>query len=315
MKKTDLMKKWEILNNSRTNVQRVDPSHPLDFFIGITLDGKEEIVLYSNEEPQMPKSSAEIKVEKNKRNDGRWALVLTSLFTENNDLFSQLCVDLIENSRSCSDEKEGLATVIKRFIAWQKLFQSKNDCLSKEVLKGMVGELLFAEKAVKNGYSWNDILNSWEGPDGADRDFGMKDFWVESKAISFSKDKLSISSLNQLDVSTEGYLVVQRIENARKDTPNAFSVSDFINGIRIQLELYPVSLTLFESKLVSLGYIDKQEYRDIFFTLGSADVFKVDDAFPRLTPANVDRAIVGAEYSISLAGIEKWKVEEESIWK
>ena len=70
------------------------------------------------------------------------------------------------------------------------------------------------------------------------------------------------------------------------------------------------ALTLLENKLSKYGYIELPEYREQKYHYSGRDRFNVDDDFPRLTSANVPAQVTAAQYSISLAGIAAWKLEE-----
>jgi len=260
------------------------------------------------------KSGSAIEVEKNQRKDGRWATQITSLQKGNEDIFARLCLDLIESSQNCTSEKTGLDCVIKRFVSWQKLFSNIHKDLSKEVLKGMVGEINFAISMHEKNIPWDIVLNAWLGPEGADRDYIFNDKWYEIKSIASGKDYVTISSLNQLEEKTTGYLIIYRVDESSKTDPQAYTVSSLVRKMRTLLEGNPVELQLFESKLVSIGYVDKQVYEEIYFTCRKDSGFEVRDDFPRLIPNNVPVQIVGATYNLSIAGINNWKVELEQIW-
>ena len=63
-----------------------------------------------------------------------------------NKMFSPIfCCDIIEFSRTASDEKEALTFVIKRYRQWSRLLelQKKNGLMDENKCKGLLGELLF----------------------------------------------------------------------------------------------------------------------------------------------------------------------------
>ena len=314
MNVTDIKDKWKSFQNKRETQQRIDPDHPLDFFIGINEKGNAQLILLTTIEPSSLKSGSAIEVDKNQRKDGRWATQITSLQKANEDIFARLCLDLIESSQNCKSEKEGLECVIKRFISWQKLFSNIHKDLSKEVLKGMVGEINFAIKMHENGLSWDDVLNAWIGPEGADRDYVFPDKWYEIKSIASGKDYVTISSLNQLDTDSLGYLCIYRVDESSKTDPQAYNINMLIKKVRNLLESYPVELQLFEQKLISIGYMDKNTYEEIYFTCKQDSFYRVENDFPKLIPDSVPSQITGATYNLSIAAIKDWKVQMEQIW-
>ena len=310
----DIKKKFIAFHEQKGYLQRLDPNHPMDFFVGINEKGNDELVLLTTIEPAQLKSSTALEVEKNVRKDGRWATQIASVEPKNQDIFASLCLDLVASSYNVESEKRGLECVIKRFLAWQRLFANLKNDLSMSVLKGMVGELSFLTYIADKTGSWNEALNGWQGPDGADRDFVFQTNWFEIKSISTGKDKITISSLNQLEENNSGYLVVYNVDETSYTDPYAVTVNGMVDNIRAILEELPVELQLFNQKLVSLGYIPKQSYDSIFFSQRGMDLYHVDYDFPKLTTANVPSEIVAARYDISLAGIEKWKRTEEEVW-
>lgn len=314
MKTNDFIEKWSDLRSQKGYMQRVDPNHPLDFFVGINEKGFDQLALITIIEPFQMKSSKALEVEKNKRKDGKWATQISSVERKNQEIFARLCVDLVENSYTSHSEQDGISRVTSRFLAWQRLFATMHESLSKSVLKGLVGELSFANILIEKGISKDDIMKSWMGPNGSDRDYILSDCWYEVKAISTGKDKVTISSLNQLETENKGYLVVYFVDESSATDPNAISISKLIANMRGQLSDAPEASRLFEEKLVNLGYIDKGIYDDIYFIVNGIDYFEVDSKFPRLVTENVPSEIVGVRYDLSLVGIEPWKVRNIDIW-
>lgn len=214
MKTTDFISKWEDFRTQKGYMQRLDPSHPLDFFIGINEKGYDELALITVIEPCQMKSSKALEVEKNKRKDGKWATQIASVESKNQEIFARLCVDLVESSYTANSEQEGISRVAARFLAWQRLFATMHETLPLSVLKGLVGELKFAQYLLDKGVSKDDLIQSWQGPSGADRDYVLNDKWYEIKAISTGKDKVTISSLNQLETDIPGCLVIINVDES-----------------------------------------------------------------------------------------------------
>lgn len=315
MKTSDIKEKWDQFRNQKGYVQRIDPNHPMDFFIGISDRGYDELVLFTTMEPALIKSSKALEITKNQRpKDKKWATQICSVDGKNQDIFARLCLDLIESSQKVSSEHEGLSLVTRRFLAWQRLFASMHSGLPNHVLKGLVGELSFAVEVLSRHYSWDEIMTAWQGPDGADRDYVFLDNWFEIKSVATGKDKVSISSLNQLETDDVGYLVKFDVDESSATDPNAISVSNMINNMRGILSAFPNAYQLFEQKLITIGYIDRSEYDSIFFVHKDPIYYYVDALFPRLVPSNVPAEIVTAKYDLSLVGIDPWRKDESAIW-
>lgn len=310
MKTSDLKKKWDDLRGSSGAMQRIDPEHPLDFFVGISKKGFDELALFSENEPSQLRSSVALEVEINSRQDGKWATQIYSIDDKNQDIFARLCVDLVECSKNAHSEREGLSLVANRYLAWCRLFASIHDTLPTSVLKGLMGELSFARNLISKGFSADMVISSWQGPEGSDRDFVINDAWYEIKAIATGKDKVTISSMNQLESSAPGYLIIYNIDPSSKTDSCAKSVKGYIDEFRELIKDFPEAQDAFERKLNLLGYIDKKPYEDLFFVITGRQIYSVDDTFPRIVTNDVPPEITGVKYDISLPGIDKWKVED-----
>ena len=315
MKTSDFKNKWDCLRNQKGYVQRVDPNHPMDFFVGISEKGYDEMVLFTVQEPALIKSGSALEITKNQRKkDNKWATQICSTDKNNQDIFARLCLDLVESSQNVKTEQAGLNLITKRFLAWQRLFATMHTGLPKHVLKGLVGELSFAVEVLSKHYSWDDIMLAWLGPDGADRDYVFCDYWFEIKSVATGKDKMTVSSLNQLETTDLGFLVKYDVDESSATDPNAISVTKMVDYIRTLLSCSPNAAQIFEQKLVSIGYIDRSEYNEVFFSHKEPVFYMVDDVFPRIITASVPPEIVGVQYDLSLAGIDPWRKDVSEIW-
>lgn len=314
MKIDELMKKWNELKISKEYLQRVDSSHPLDFFVGIDIEGFKELVLITEYEPAKMRSSKFIIVSKGKRNDGKWAIQIKLTDESNQEVFSSLCIDLIESTYKYKNKLQGMQAVVSRFFKWQELLENGVNGMSNEAIKGLIGELVFAEKVLFKRYSLDEVIDSWVGPEGADRDFVLDDGWFEVKAVATGKLTVGISSLNQLDTNQLGYLVIETVDSTSSTDTNGFSFSSLIKHYRTILNSSPSALFRFEEKLLNLGYYDKKEYNDKFFRINDISFYIVNSKFPRLTPSNVNNSIGSAKYELIIPEIQSWKVMVDKLW-
>lgn len=310
MKIEDLRDRWQSININKGLFQRIDPSHPLDFFIGIDDKNFKQMVLLTECEPSNMKSSKSIQVEKNKRDDNQWAIQIKLIKEEHEDVFIRLCWDLIDSSKNFTDKLKGVENVVARFTKWQKLMEFGADCLSDEVIKGIIGEMLYAKHLLLRGYDVDTIVESWLGPNGSDRDFVFEDTWTEVKAIGSGKVTVCISSLEQFDLVEEGTLAIATVDPTSEADKNGFSFSSVIDNFRAALESSPSMLYLFEEKLINLGYYDRKEYEEKYYTFSGFRFFRVNKTFPKLTSKNVRSEITKLKYEIVISAISKWQFEE-----
>ena len=315
MRTNDLKEKWDAFRSQEGFLQRIDACHPMNLFIGISEKGYDEMVMITDAEPADIKSSKALEIEKGKRKDGRWATQIMSVDKDNQDVFARLCLDILESSENASNEAEGIRVITKRFLAWQKLFASMNNDLSKSVLKGLFGEMRFARDVLSPRYTWDEIMIAWEGPEGADRDYRFGDCWYELKAVDSGKPQVSISSLEQLDCDNNGYLVKYNVDETNEMDPDGQTISSAVNEMRELLSASPSASQMFERKLVSVGYIDRKSYESIAFACNGPVYYLVDENFPKLIRSAVAKEIASAKYELSLAGIEPWRREGDEVWR
>lgn len=314
MKIDDLIKKWSELRNSKEYLQRLDSLHPLDFFAGIDKEGHKELVLITEHEPAKMRSSKSIIVNKGKRNDGQWAIQIKLEDENNQEVFSSLCIDLVDSTYKYTNKLQGMQAVIARFIKWQRLLENGTGGMSNEMIKGLVGELTFAEKVLLKKYTLDEIIDSWLGPDGADRDFVFENEWFEVKAVATGKITVGISSLNQLDTTQKGYLTIIATDPTSKSDIKGFSFASLIEHFKNLLASSSEALYKFEEKLLNIGYYDRKEYYEKYFKAEDISLYAVNDSFPRLTPVNVDNAIASAKYDLIISKIQEWKLKEDDLW-
>lgn len=311
MKINDLHNKWNSVPHSDSAYQRIDNDHIVDIFIGRDSGGSKEFLILSEIEPAKIRSSKSMEIIKGIRNDGRWATQIKLLKKDQEEVFTHLCWDLIEQSRVAKTKTLGLEIVIARFLKWQKLMEGGNELLPDEVIKGIIGELTYAKNKLFLTYDWDTIFSAWLGPDGADKDFVFENTWAEIKAIKTGKSYVNISSLEQLSSKSTGTLVIVTVDNTSSADVNGFSFASIINEFRELLKASPSALFDFESKLLGLGYVDRKEYFDKYYVFYGFRFFKVDENFPKLTRESVAEEIIKVKYDIAISEIRNFEIMED----
>ncbi len=312
MKIDDLTTKWNTVPASETSFQRIDDEHVLDIFVGKDGENQKELMIISDLEPARITPSRSLDIQKGIRKDGRWSTRIKLLKKEEEEVFTHLCWDLIEHSRKAATKMLALEIFISRFLKWQKLMESGRDLLSEEAIKGIIGELLYAENYLYRIKDWDAIFDAWLGPDGADKDFVFDDTWVEVKAISHGKSTVTISSLEQLTSPYSGCLAVFTVDATSPSDVDGFCFAGLVNRMRELLKASPNALLQYESKLMELGYSEHREYYEKYYVFRGARFFIVKEGFPRLDPSSVPTSIVKVKYDISLPELSAFEMEESS---
>ncbi|MBS4025051.1 MAG: PD-(D/E)XK motif protein [Clostridia bacterium] len=303
-----LQRQWNSIDYKDGGFLQIDTKHPLEWHIGYQSISQKTLLLVCATDIGTIESSRSMAVTRRKREtDNRWALSFELLRNEQEGVFAILCSDIIEHSRSASNEKEALTLVISRYKQWSRLLESQRSGLMDESSrKGLLGELLFLQERIEEGDSALTAIQGWVGADGADQDFVYEDGWHEVKSVGASATSVTISSLEQLDCAGEGELVIMRIDKAAPDKAGALSLNDAVSQISGNLTGASDALDLFRSKLSTYGYLDLQEYSEQKYYCSGSQRFGVNDTFPRLVRQNVPTQVESLHYELSLPSLAGW---------
>ncbi len=303
--------KWNSIDYYDGGYIQIEAQHPLNWFVGYEKINQKALLIISEKEPELLPTSKSIVVSKRLRTDNKWTLLLTLMRVEQESVFETLCADIITYSGTAEDGASALALTSKRYKQWNKLLEyQKKSLMDESSRKGLLGELIYLCDVIKTGYPILSSVQGWVGPDGADQDFVYTDGWHEIKSVGLSAASINISSLEQLDREDPGELVVMRIDKCAPERTGAFSLGDQVDAALELIKSDPDALSLMERKLASYGYIDLPEYREQKYILSGESRFTVDSSFPRLTGGTTPAQVISAQYVISIAGIEDWRLEE-----
>ena len=305
-----LAKKWDSHNFSVGGYVLIDEKHPLDLYIGYESIDQKAILLISEKEPETLPSSKSINVTKRFRSDKKWTLLFTLVQNEQEKVFISLCADIITFSGVAKDESSALLLLTKRYKQWNKLLDKKKNVLDENSRKGLLGELIYLSSVIKSGVPVLSAIQGWVGPNGADQDFVYATGWYEIKTVNAATAAISVSSLEQLSDYDPGEIVVMRIDKCAPEHTGAISLGDQVDKVLSQVAMDSEALSLFEEKLEILGYIDTYENREHKYFFSGSTRYVVNRDFPRLTRSTTPPQIISAQYVLSLAAIENWKLED-----
>jgi hypothetical protein len=300
---------WEKLHrpNRDVNVLRVSESHPLSMFWGMDIQGR-YLFLYEVQHNDNPDKKKLPKLEgvlvTIVYNDNRSRLVLLLNDKSNWELFYSLCLDLI---RATSDLQEGVipfTVLIRRLSRWQAFLKKKNqNLLTKEEIKGLIGELLFLKEQVSRAYGWGQAIMFWKGPEGASQDFSIHDSVFEVKCQSGgSKPSIKISSAEQLTPQVpKGFLVVYKIVTAELADSTSFSLNELVSRIQKNMENESAdSCDRFEELLGLAGYIPREEYDEPRYKQIDLVCYELREGFPRILLSEIASGIEYVSYHVKL---------------
>ena len=291
---------------SRHFIRFGDNRH-ISLYIGRDDDARYSFDFRGKYKPVRISSSDVIAVEQYK--DGELLTLRFSL--ENNDLleyFCTFCQDLLESVRVTNDDETAYHTLRSRYYSWRQLFRPDNVRMNESEIMGLIGELLFLRDYMIPERGIDVALDSWMGPEKTHKDFSDQQDWFEIKTVSFGKECVRISSIEQLDSDVDGTLVVYELE---KMSPSyeGIKLNQLVNNI-IALLTNSAQRETFMAKLQLFNFDFSNEYDAIVFALRNRNMYRVDtENFPRLHRTMLPEAISRAQYDLLLTEIEPFKLD------
>lgn len=226
---------------------------------------------------------------------------LSCLRTDLNDVFTELCVDVLSAISSHPENPvKALYVVLDR---WKALFQSQNAPLGPEQLSGLFGELLVLNRLLGIDSSAHRL---WLGPEGNRHDFVAGKAAIEVKASrAVGGRRPRIHGLDQLDAPTGGMLCLAWF---RLESPGANGAGQsFLDLLERTLRSCDDESALLEL-LAAAGYrsVDANRYQGIRFAVAEERWYRVLPDFPRLTTqmlheSGVPVSVLDVEYTIDLS--------------
>ena len=223
---------------SRFSGRRSDATHPYDFFWARDLEGRCLLVFeYSGEikiRDRRPRLR-EIRIIEPRIEGEPARFILELTRNENREIFHQLCLDIIESTSACADQKSALATLIRRTWRWHGMLKGGQDeRLSPEAQKGLVGELRVLELVLLPRFSASDAFEFWRGPEDAPKDFSIGNIAIEAKAKrGAAQPYVQISSEHQLDEQdiSQLFLAVTYVDDAAAEIQGALTLTEYVGRI------------------------------------------------------------------------------------
>lgn len=235
---------------------------------------------------------------------------------EAKNVFFSFCNDIFESIDEKKDFDDLYVLLKNRISCWKKMFSKATKPISKEVLKGLYGELLFIDKYLSKKIGLGNAIKSWSGPIGTSKDFAFENTWYEVKTINCSSPTVKISSLNQLSDANDGYLVVIKVEETSEMFTSDWSdIITIFNNLseRLREENDNEITESFFEKLSKVGFAPDEEYRNYKFRSKEPDYYLVNNEFPRLKESDIQHLeIAKISYELILKMLEKYRSEP---WK
>lgn len=223
------------------------------------------------------------------------------------EYFCTFCQDLLDSVRVTNDDESAYQTLRSRYYSWRQLFRPDNGRMTEAEIMGLIGELLFLRDHMIPERGIDVALDSWTGPEKTHKDFSDQRDWFEVKTITFGKESVRISSIEQLDSNVDGCLVVYELE---KMSPSfeGIKLNHLVNHIIAMLANASQRET-FMAKLQLFDFDFSKEYDNLVFVKRGEHMYKVDsENFPRIRRDVLPNAIMRVQYELLLTEIESFKM-------
>ena len=307
---------FEKLRGQWANTLRVEhgftlvDTQPLEFYVGYDNQLRRTLLILSRIETKIPPSSQSVEIKQQARRDGKFSLTISLLSEVESAVFVEMCRDLMTFAENSTDESTAFKKFWQRYEHWRNLFAAaKDDLLSAEKQRGLIGELLFLRGQILDGRPLVEAVDGWLGALKKHQDFFYGESWYEVKTVAEQADNVRIASLDQLSLERTGALVVYRLGNTSGDVQRfsleCFTLNSLVKNLFELLSKNILATQKFEVLLFQTGYVEREEYDEKIYRLAEVIRFIVDKNFPRLIKSNLPPAIVEASYTLSLRELKE----------
>ncbi|MCL8007899.1 PD-(D/E)XK motif protein [Gelidibacter japonicus] len=246
-------------------------------------------------------------------------IILELLDNYYNLLFNDLIISLYYKIKDISDSNESTNTFISTINKWSSFLEkSKNSKLSKDIIKGIFGELIvLKEYLVKaDTLSVDNFLKAWRGPYDDTTDFIFENSNVEVKTKSVSSPIVRISSEFQLD-NEPGKSLILTVVSLESDSSSKTTIAMLFNEIRdliLQLngDLSLLSDALAHKNLFPSNLTDYDEFKfnQIYMEVYDCDIKNSDMSFPRIKKSELPPEIGKVRYDLNLNSLTGFIIDK-----
>lgn len=283
---------------------RVSATHPGDLFAATDSTGRRGLLLLADEEPPARPSLDAVEVTSALRQDGRWALGIWLRDAGLSPIFTQLCGDLVESTRS-TPRASTAGQLLIRLGQWRELLEAGTGPMTLSKLRGLVGELLVIERCL-DLWPAADVVAGWAGPLAGPHDLVLRGLHIEVKASTPAARSVHISSVEQLDTTETLILAVTTLATVAGG--DGIVPNELVERIRARVsEPDPAVGVQFRQRLDALGYLPDPLYSNPMFRLDGIDYFKVEGAFPRLRRTAVPAGLEHVTYELLLSSCAPYR--------
>lgn len=226
-----------------------------------------------------------------------------------NDSFLSQFLDLscvIFNSIKEISLQQKSAELFKEMILrWSAFFSNKkNEKLGEKDVIGLWGEIYVVRNLIlENTIDVNEILQSWMGPYGKEKDFKFSDLHLEVKTIKQDSELIEISSEFQLAPENDIPIDLRVIKVRPED--NGLNLSQLVEStVNLIIQKNGQVDVFYAAIIQKVRIIDLNEYDNYCFAVNNDQTYTASNVdFPKITCAELKDGISKVKYKIDLLKI------------
>lgn len=224
-------------------------------------------------------------------------------------VFTPFCNEIVDAVvRQSREPWKAVAAIVR---AWQSAWKPARQAMDKIVQVGLFGELLVL-RSLMVPILGPAAVYQWSGPECERHDFVGDQLHIEVKTTRKSRPEHEISRLDQLHAPVGCQLLFVSVQLEESIGGNE-SLASLVDAIIDLLRGDVAALDLFMTKMTNMGW--SEEVRNsgelLRFFVRGADVYAVDDDFPRLPDGfSPPSGVVSVKYAIDLANLPSLGMDE-----
>lgn len=226
------------------------------------------------------------------------------------DLFDDLILSIYSKISNVTNPVEYSELYIRHFFKWSSFFENKKkEGLSKDQVKGLIGELIYLKDLLQDSALLiDDVLLSWRGPYDEGHDFVFDFIDYEIKTIDKSKNNVRISSEFQLETD-KGKKLELVVITVVPDVESGSTLQKIVNQIKSIVLDKLGDNSIFIKALAQKGLIvgDLEQYEE--YSYAPVEQISYDSShqdFPKLIHSSIPEEINTLNYNIRLNLIENF---------
>lgn len=291
--------------------RRID-DHPLALYFGADEASKPVFFLITDVEPTFPRLSDVVVVEKGRREDGQWTVVLTLQAKALTEAFMGMCTELVRRSASASSNTAARAMFFETLQHWKELLAGRVPRrMTDEQIRGLMAEIWFAIEVLGAIRPASEVLLAWHGPYGSPQDFQTSDgAMYEVKSVHMGSRSIEISSVQQLDPPVEGPLTLAlvNVEAVPASVTKARTLLSLVNEFKLRLGDDPKAADELDHRLKALALdLGDDYYAEKSYAMSGPRIYVVEEDFPRILRVDVPLAVDKLNYRVRIDGLEKFE--------